>query len=378
MKIGVGIIGGSSTGWAAVSHLPALAKLDDYELVAVSTTRFDSALQTAKSYGIAHAFDDYRKLLSCPAVDLVVISVKVPLHFELAMAAIEQGKNVLCEWPLGKSLQETTTIAAFAQAKGVVAAIGLQARSSPAISCIKRHLAQGYVGRVLSSTVMGSAMNWANRTDEERAYLFDRKNGATMLDIACGHMLDAFCFTLGEFDELVATGAIREPQVEIGKTGRMIEKTSLDQLTLSGPLVDGTTASFHYRARASRGQNFYWEINGTEGDLVITADSGQFQFANVAVRGARGRETLQEIPFTVDDRWSPDTVPAGRPLNIAQAYLLLAQDLRNGTRIMPRFDDAVVRHRMLDAIERSIESGCRQTYDRNLPQFSSLSSELAK
>lgn len=368
MKIGVGVIGGSSTGWAAVSHLPALSNLPNYELVAVSTTRMESALQAAKTFGIAHAYDDYRKLISCPLVDLVVISVKVPSHFEIAMAAIEQGKNVLCEWPLGKSLTETATIAAFARAKGVVAAIGLQARSSPAISCVKRHLAQGYVGRVLSSTVIGSAMNWANRTDEERAYLFDRKNGATMVEIACGHILDAFCFTLGEFSELVATGAVREPQVEISKTGRIIEKTSLDQLALSGSLVDGATASFHYRARASRGQNFYWEINGTEGDLVITGDSGQFQFAKVVVRGARGRDGLQEIPFTVNDRWSPDTVSSGRPLNIAQAYLLLAQDLRNGTRLTPRFDDAVVRHRMLDAIENAIKSGCRQTYDRNLPK----------
>jgi len=362
-KIGVGVIGGNTTGWAASAHYPALRELDDYELVAVSTSRMESAREAAEKFGIGLAFDDHRELVARPEVDLVVISVKVPFHYELAMSTIEQGKNLLCEWPLGNGLEEATSIADAARAKGVVAAIGLQARSSPTINCAKRLIANGYVGRVLSTSVVGSGMFWADRTAASQTYMLEQKNGATMLAIACGHMLDAFCFTLGEFSNLVATTAIREPTVRVGKTGDTMTKTVVDQVALSGTLQDGTTASFHYRARPSRGTNFYWEINGTEGDLVLEALTGQFQYADVSLRGAQGHNSLQNIPLAAEDRWVPAGVPAGPPLNVAQAYAHLAQDLREGSRLVPRFEDAVVRHRMLDAIERASASDTRQSYD---------------
>lgn len=366
-KIGVGVIGGNSTGWAASAHYPALRELDDYEVVAVSTSRMESALEAAKEFDIGLAFDDHRELVARPEVDLVVVSVKVPFHYELALSAIEQGKNLLCEWPLGNGLQEAILIADAARAKGVVAAIGLQARSSPTINCAKRLIAGGYVGQVLSTSVVGSGMFWADRTAASQTYMLEQKNGATMLSIACGHMLDAFCFTLGEFSDLVATTAIREPTVRVGKAGDSMTKTCVDQVALAGTLQDGTTASFHYRARPSRGTNFYWEINGTEGDLVLEASTGQFQYADVRLRGAQGRNSLEDIQLAVDDRWVPASVPDGPPLNVAQAYVHLAQDLREGSRLAPRFEDAVVRHRMLDAIERASASGTRQSYDTWAP-----------
>lgn len=364
-KIGVGIIGGNATGWAASAHYPALRALDDYKLVAVSTSRLESAQQSAEALGIAHAFDDHRALIALPEVELVVVSVKVPFHAELVLAAIERGKNVLCEWPLAVGLNEAIQIADAARAKGVIAAIGLQARSSPVVNCTRRLIAQGYVGTVLSTSVIGSGMFWADRTAASQTYMLEQKNGASMLAIACGHMLDAFCFTLGEFADLVATTAIREPDVRVGKDGGTMVKTVVDQVALSGTLEDGTTASFHYRARPSRGTNFYWEINGTEGDLVLEAATGQFQYADVSLRGGQGRNPLETIPLAAEDRWVPDNVPAGPPLNVAQAYALLARDLRTGTRSVPRFDDAVLRHQMIDAIERASATGTRQCYADN-------------
>jgi predicted dehydrogenase len=361
-KIGVGIIGGNTTGWAASAHVPALRVLDDYEIVAVSTSRMESALAASQTFGVGLAFDEHRALIARPEVDLVVVSVKVPFHFELAMAAIEQGKNLLCEWPLGNGLDEAIRIADAARAKSVVAAIGLQARSSPTVSCVRRLIAGGYVGRLLSTSVIGSGMFWADRTAGSQTYMLTQENGASMLAIACGHMLDAFCFTLGEFSSLVATTAIREPTVRVGKTGETMTKTVVDQVAVSGSLQDGATASFHYRARPSNGTNFYWEINGTDGDLVLEASTGQFQYADISLRGAQGRNPLQHMPLSTEDRWVPAGVADGPPLNVAQAYALLAKDLRNGSRLMPRFEDAVVRHRMLDAIERAAASGTRQSY----------------
>jgi predicted dehydrogenase len=253
-------------------------------------------------------------------------------------------------------------MAEAARGRGQVAAVGLQARSSPVIQLVKRLLAGGFVGEVLSSSVIGSGMHWANRSDPSQLYMLDQANGASLLSIACGHMLDAFCDVLGEFSELVATTAICEPVVQLGNSGETATKTIADQVALSGTLASGAVAAFHYRARPSRGKNFYWEINGTKGDLVMEAATGQFQFADVRLRGARGREPLLEILPEPQDRWVPAEVPDGPALNVAQAYVRLAEDLRTGSRRFPDFDVAVMRHRMLGAIAAAADSGSRQTY----------------
>jgi predicted dehydrogenase len=69
-----------------VAHIPALKLIPDYKLVAVSTTRQESAEAAARFYGLEHAFDDPRALASHPDVDLVVVAVKVPHHLELVTA----------------------------------------------------------------------------------------------------------------------------------------------------------------------------------------------------------------------------------------------------------------------------------------------------
>jgi predicted dehydrogenase len=103
-KIRVGIVGASpSRGFASIAHIPALQALPDFEITAVCTTRQDSAEVAARHYGVPLAFCDAKKLAQDPNVDLVTVSVKVPDHYLPVMAAIEAGKHVYCEWPLGRN-----------------------------------------------------------------------------------------------------------------------------------------------------------------------------------------------------------------------------------------------------------------------------------
>src|SRR5438034_8538216 len=126
-KIRVGIIGANpDRGWAAQAHIPALKSLSaDFEITALSTSRRDSADAAAKRFGVSLAFDNHQELVNNAAVDLVAVTVKVPHHLELATAALEAGKAVYCEWPLGNGLQEAQTLAALAKKKGVLAVAGL-------------------------------------------------------------------------------------------------------------------------------------------------------------------------------------------------------------------------------------------------------------
>src|SRR2546423_2229027 len=286
-RIRVGIIGANpDRGWAAQAHIPALRSLgDDFEITALSTTRRASADAAGKLFGVPVAFDNHEELVNSPTVDVVAVTVKVPYHLELASVALDAGKAVYCEWPLGNGLKEAEKLAALAKKKGVLAVTGLQARSAPPVAYVRDLIEQGYVGEVLSTTLIGSGMGWGPTVEPFNVYLNDKKNGATMLSIAVGHTADALCYCLGEVRELSATMAMRRQTFTIGETGESRPMTADDQVCVSGLLEGGAALSIHYRGGVSRGTNLLWEINGTEGDLRFTATGGQAQISELDVRG---------------------------------------------------------------------------------------------
>jgi predicted dehydrogenase len=131
-KIRVGIIGASpDRGWAVTAHIPALRSLPQYVLTAVGTSREGSAREAATRFGAAHWFTDAQQLAGHPDVDLVVITVKVPFHLELAEAALEAGKHVLVEWPLARTTEEAVRLAELAGQAGVRHAVGSSRGSRP-------------------------------------------------------------------------------------------------------------------------------------------------------------------------------------------------------------------------------------------------------
>jgi len=362
-RIRVGIIGANpARGWAAQAHIPALKSLsDDFEITALSTSRRESAAAAGKHFGVPLAFDNHQELVNNDAVDVVAVTVKVPYHLELATAALDAGKAVYCEWPLGNGLHEAETLAALAKKKGVLAVAGLQARSAPSVAYVRDLIEQGFVGEVLSTTLIGSGMGWGATVEPYNAYLNDKKNGATMLSIALGHAADALCHCLGEVRELSATMTVRRRSFTIAGTGERKPMTTEDQVGVSGLLEGGAAFSMQYRGGVSRGTNLLWEINGTEGDLQLTAVGGQAQIFEMTVHGGKGAgSSLEALLVPEPYRWSPPQGP-GPSINVAQAYARFARDYREGTHLCPTFDDAVTRHRMLNAIETAATTGQRQT-----------------
>jgi predicted dehydrogenase len=129
-RIQVGIVGASaSRGFASIAHVPALRALPQFELAAVSTTHRETAEAAARHYGAKLAFSDPDELARHPDVDLVTVSVKVPDHYRPVVAAIEAGKHVYCEWPLGRDTDEAVRLRDAAEARGIRHAVGLQGPS---------------------------------------------------------------------------------------------------------------------------------------------------------------------------------------------------------------------------------------------------------
>src|SRR5438874_3323572 len=155
-KLGVGIVGVSPVrGWAATAHIPALRALPNFEIRALSAHSAESARAAGEAFGVSAVFSDHEQLVTRPDIDLVAVTVKVPHHRELVTAALAAGKAVYCEWPLGRDLDQARAMAALAAERGVRTVVGLQGRQAPAIELVQELLRDGYVGEVLSTTMVG-------------------------------------------------------------------------------------------------------------------------------------------------------------------------------------------------------------------------------
>lgn len=357
--IRVGIVGGSREGWASKSHVPALASLPGFELTAVSTTNEESAREAAEAFGATEWYHDAASLASSGSVDLVVVAVRTPFHRDAVLEAVRAGKSVYCEWPLGLDLDEAKELADAARSAGIYTAIGTQGRFAPAIQYVRDLIAEGYVGDVLGSTLVGSGVQWGDVTLARNAYTLDHRSGSNMTTIPFSHALDAVTHVLGQLTEVSATAAIRLPRVRDIDSDQTYEKTTPDQLVMAGILESGAVLSAHYRGGLSRGTKLLWEINGTEGDLQLIGDY-QLQISEFTLSGGRGDEVVL-APMAVPASYRrADSSLTKVAVNVAEAYLRVEQDLRTGSRTAPSFDDAVTRHRMLHAVLEAARSGQKQ------------------
>src|SRR5256885_4832822 len=360
--LGVGIIGvNPAWGWAATAHIPALRALPNYEIRALSARSAESARAVGQAFGVSAVFSDHRELVIQPDIDVVAVTVKVPHHRELVSAALAAGKAVYCEWPLGRDLDDARAMAALAAEKSVRTVVGLQARQAPAVEFVQQLLRDGYVGEVLSTTIVGLSIA-GDKLVQPNDYMLDKANGANLLTVPFGHSLDMLSYVLGEFAELSAVSDVRRPVITIQETGEGIAKTAADQIAVIGPLNSGATASIHIREAVAGGTGFLWEINRSDGTLRITADAALPEIFPLTVAGAQGRNELAEltVPTALTQKWPTLTSLEGAPaFNVGRSYAAFAAGIDNGTHTVPDLADAVRRHEVIAAIERSATSGRR-------------------
>ena len=144
LPIRIGVIGlSTSGGWATTLLAPILGPsaplTSTYKLTAISTRSAESAAATATKYTSElghtvkayHGADGARALANDPDVDLVVVTVKVADHRANALLALEAGKDVFVEWPLGRGFEEGKELAELARKKGVRTMVGTQATQAP-------------------------------------------------------------------------------------------------------------------------------------------------------------------------------------------------------------------------------------------------------
>lgn len=363
---GVGIIGVSADrGWAGAAHIPALASLDAFELRAISAHTPTGADAAGRKYGVSHAFSNSEALISDADVQLVVVAVKAPNHFELVTAALQAGKDVYCEWPLGSSLGEAQSMAVLARGQGVRTVIGLQGRNVPEIEHARMLVANGYLGRVLSTSLTGMQSRGAT-VPRSNVYMMNEASGASMLTVSVGHCLDTLAYVLGEFDTVSALTAVRQPEMVIQGSAEVAAKNTADEVALFGSLQSGAVASIHIHEGSAGGTGFLWEIHGSEGSLQLTADWAFPGIYPVTLSGSRGVGVeLRELAVPVELRQDPGSLGdlVGTPAyNVGRTYASYAADLADNTHNTAGFDEALTRHKLLSLIAASAASGTRQSF----------------
>ena len=261
-KIG---IGGLQPGrsWPARAHVPALRALsDDFELVGVANSSLESSQKAASDMGVPKAFANVGDLVGSPEIDVVTVTVRVPHHRELVRAAISAGKHVYCEWPLGNGLAEAQELADAAQRRGVLGVVGTQARFAPEVQYLKQLISDGYVGEVLSATLVARGGGWGGVVPDKgnNEYLLDRSCGATVLTIPVGHTLAGVREVLGDLVEVESVLATRRSSALVAGTGEVLPVDAPDQVLVSGVLASGAPLSLHYRGGMARdGRGLEWE-----------------------------------------------------------------------------------------------------------------------
>lgn len=349
--IGVGVIGASpGATWATLAHLPALAALPAYRLVAVSTTKQASADETARRFGVPRAFDEAAPLIEHPEVDLVVVSVRAPEHAPLVRAALAAKKQVFCEWPVGPSAADTTELAALAREAGVRTVAGLQRRFAPGVTHLRRLLHEGYLGALRSIHVHGAVPLLGARRERARAYTADVENGANALHTMTAHFLDAALSVVGDPASFSALVARQFSETTIEETGEVIPVTAPDQIAVVGALRSGAILSVRIEAGKRNGSNVTWTLTGTEGDVEVGPD--------FSLRGARGDgQPLAPIAVPESDAAPPTGELSDDARQVAELYAAFAGASTHP--LVPTFDDAARLRRLLEALVESSETGRR-------------------
>jgi len=348
-QIGVGIIGASlGQGWATRSHLPAVSALPGFRIAAVSTTRQASADETARRYGVPHAFDRPEPLIEHPDVQLVVVSVKSMDHASLVRTALAAGKQVFCEWPAGTNLAQTTELASLARAAGVRTIVGLQGRLAPGVRHVKRLLAEGYIGTLRSVNITGALPLLGARRSAAWASTADIANGANTLHTVTAHFLDPVLFAAGELASFSALVVRQFSETTLEETGEVIPVTAPDQVIVAGTLRSGAVLSLRIEAGKRNGPALGYTFTGTEGDLALGHD--------FSLSGARGdHQPLVPIELPPDPSWPVRGDLSDEAFLTAHLYAGFAVH----SPFVPTFDDGVRLRSLLEAFAESSATGRR-------------------
>ncbi|MDX6559583.1 MAG: hypothetical protein QOF72_2632, partial [Blastocatellia bacterium] len=289
--IRIGIIG---AGFARSTQIPGFKACAGARIVAIASARREHAAEVAREFGIEHVADDWRALIARDDIDLVSIVTPVATHCEMTLAALDQGKAVLCEKPMAMNADEARRMTERAREAGVLALIDHELRFLPGRLKMRELVSRGDIGKVRHAQL---TFRSDSRADPNRPWNWwsDEKQGGGALGAIGSHVIDGFQWLLGaEVREVMGNLAahIRERKDE---SGAVREVTSDDEANLlvrfaDSEFTEGATGNASMSLVEPGQPEHRLELFGSLGALRIE-ESGELWQSKVGEGEWRGVET---------------------------------------------------------------------------------------
>lgn len=350
----IGVVGAS---YSAATHLPTYAALPEVEVVAVATAHADTARAVAERFGIERTYVGFEGLCADPEVDLVDVATRPSRHRDMVEAALAGGKHVLCEAPLAASTADGEEMLAAAERSGRLGLLDLQSRFWPALSELRRLVADGFLGTVENVEVRAFYPTFT-RPEKVVASLWcaDAAAGASTLRVHGLHSADVVRWVFGEISDVTGTAATC--RAVWPAPGGPLSATSRDSVALTGRVGDGAVLSMHTSWVAWHGSGWRLAAYGSEGTLVATAGGHTGHFP-VRLAGARADEPeLRDIAPTAGTGEVTELAADAATMPFARLVRRLAAALAAGDPAaaaaaaeLPTFADGVRLLRLADAVD---------------------------
>ncbi|MFC7388471.1 Gfo/Idh/MocA family protein [Sphaerisporangium rhizosphaerae] len=380
---GVGMIGYAFMGR---THSQAWRSVDAFfdlplepAMVALAGRSAEATAQAAAKLGWAHAETDWKRLIARDDVRIVDICTPGDSHAEIAIAALEAGKHVICEKPLANTVAEAEAMAAAARAaagRGVRAMVAFNYRRVPAVALARQWVAEGRIGAVRHVRAQ-YLQDWI--VDPEFPLVWrlrkDKAGSGALGDIGA-HIVDTAEFVTGE--RLTGVSALTETFVKerplaeesaglsaAGGAGRG-EVTVDDAALFTARLSGGGLASFEATRFASGRKNaMRIEVNGELGSLAFDFESMNelwFHDHTLAAEEAGFRRVLvTESGHPYAGAWWPPGHGLGYEHTFTHQVKDFIEAIATGATPEPSFDDGLRVQRVLAAVERSAADDSRFT-----------------
>ncbi len=346
VQIGVGMLGYAFMGKAHSRALRAQRELDaplQPELVSISGRNREELETVAARFGWAEAVTDWREQVADERIELYVNGGPNALHAEPSIAALEAGKHVLCEKPLGLNADESYRMWQAAKSSGRVHACGFNYRFVPAIRRARELLEEGAVGDIVHFRAR-YLQSWGWDADTS-IWRFDKAQAATGAIGDLGtHIIDLCRFLAGEIETVSATVRTYVP-------GHEVDDAFTASIELAGGAIGTLEATRLARGRVNQPT---FELNGSAGSIAYDLQS--FDELWVSDGG----------PFRIE-RVSGDWWPPGHLIGWGDTFTLeyrrVLGAIAGESEVAPysaTFEDGYRAAEVCDAILRSSESGKKE------------------
>ncbi|KAL7944935.1 hypothetical protein V8C42DRAFT_324127 [Trichoderma barbatum] len=366
----IGLSSTAVTSWASAAHLPYLLSArgrEKYQIVALCNSSVEAAKRAIEAFKLppeTKAYGDPQAVADDQDIDLVVVSTRVDVHYETALASVKAGKDVFVEWPLAQDAAHAKKLVDAARVGGGRTLVGNQGREAPPIVKVRQLLEQGSIGKILSSELraFGGSVDREALTSGLK-YFTDRAIGGNIVTIGVGHLFDQVQHVIGDVQGLQSQVQLQRPNVLLRdpSTKEVVEtvKSNVpDLIIINGTLAasqiatEGASVLFRFR----RGQQFpgepalSWTINGEKGEIRLLAFGGSSLHAN----SYNAPLTIEVHDFASDQvqksdwswqSWQEELPIVGRSVGVL--YDKFADGVVQGA---PSFGSALVRHEQLETV----------------------------